>query len=130
MDSTGKSFKNWNFLQSFNCATKGILRTIQEESHFRFHLVTSCVVILLALCLHFSRIEWLLLLLTISQVIVAELINTAIEAAVDLSIGDNWHAMAKKAKDIAAGAVLLAAGMAVVMGIILFGPYLLSIITN
>ncbi len=70
-----------------------------------------------------SRMEWLILLLTFSAVIVAEAINTAIERAVDLACLDT-HPLARDAKDIAAGAVLIASLFALIIGAVIFLPYL------
>ena len=72
-----------------------------------------------------TRLEWALLALAVAGVWTAELLNTAIEALTDL-VSPAWHPLAGKAKDVAAGAVLLAALGALVVGALVFGPYLLQ----
>jgi undecaprenol kinase len=104
-------------------ALQGIASAFQSEPNLRFHGIAAMVVLTLAAFFGFKRWEWLILLLTIALVIVLELINTAIEKAVDLSTSE-IHPLAKKAKDIAAGAVLVAALFAIIVGIMLFYPYI------
>ncbi|WP_083436660.1 diacylglycerol kinase family protein [Paenibacillus sp. P22] len=76
----------------------------------------------LASCLGLKRTEWALLLLVSALVLAAELINTAIERAVDLACGGELHPLAKLAKDTASGAVLVCAAAAAAVGIIIMGP--------
>ncbi|AEH47181.1 diacylglycerol kinase family protein [Parageobacillus thermoglucosidasius] len=108
----------------FACAWAGIVAAVREETHMRIHIALAVIALVVAAILHISKLEWLILLLTIGSVITLELVNTAIERAVDLVTTD-FHPLAKAAKDIAAGAVLIAAVVAVVVGIIIFLPYLL-----
>ena len=89
----------------------------------RFHLAAAVVAFAAGSIVGLSRWEWIVLLLTIGAVITLELVNTAIERAVDLVTSD-FHPLAKAAKDIAAAAVLVAAGLAVIIGVLLFWPYL------
>ena len=74
-----------------------------------------------------SRVDWLAIVLCIIVVSVAEVVNTAIESAVDLA-SPEWHELARAAKDAAAGAVLLASAGSVIVGLIVFSPYVLDLL--
>ncbi len=96
------------FLRGFGYAFAGIGACIKEERHFRVHLAFILYVTTLATYFHLSTVEWAILILTMGSVLVAEAANTAIERVVDLT-SPTRHPLAKAAKDIAAGMVLLAA---------------------
>lgn len=117
MKKTGKDLLGIKF------AVRGILETIRTERNARIHLVCAAVVILAGCFFRVSKNEWLVLMLTISAVITAEVINTAVESTVDLYTS-RYHPLAEKAKNAAAGAVLVTAIGAVVVGLIIFGPKL------
>lgn len=87
----------------------------------KIHLGISLIVILTGLWLSLSMLEWLFIFLAIGGMLSLEMINTALERAVDL-VTDQYHPLAKDAKDIAAGAVLLYAIMSVIIGVIIFVP--------
>lgn len=89
----------------------------------RIHLLITASVLALGLFLGLSRVDWLFLLLAIALVLVAEMLNSAVEVVVDL-VSPDFHPLAGRAKDVAAGAVLLAALHAVVAGVLIFGPHL------
>ena len=109
-----------SFLRSFRFAFSGILHCIKNERNMRFHTVAALYVLVFARFFYFSKEDYILLLLTIGGVISAEMFNTAIE---DLSdrVSKEFHPLIKSAKDCAAGAVLVLAIFAAVIGIILFG---------
>lgn len=109
-------------LKSFGFAFSGIISVIKEERNIKIHIVAALIVIALAFYFHFSRNDWLILLLIITIVISLELVNSSIEAVVDLA-SPELHPLAKKAKDVAAGAVLVAAIVSVIIGVLLFFPY-------
>lgn len=109
-----------SFFKAFVYAWQGIIHTVKTQRNFRFHIAAMVYVTAFSLFYEFTRGEYVLLALTFSSVISAELINTAIEAAVDLCSPEQ-HWLAKIAKDAAAGAVLAAAIFAVVVGVLLFG---------
>ena len=88
----------------------------------RKHAVTALVVILAGFVFQVSRIEWLFLLLSIFLVVAFEIINSAIENVVDLASNYHFSMLAKNAKDMAAGAVLVVSGFALVTGLIIFVP--------
>ncbi|MFZ9859167.1 MAG: diacylglycerol kinase [Roseiflexaceae bacterium] len=93
---------------SFGYAIQGIVHGAWPQRNFRIHLVATVVVSLIAWWLECTRIEWAILLITMGFVLVSETVNTAIETVVDL-VSPAHHELAGRAKDVAAGAVLLAA---------------------
>lgn len=109
-----------DFFKAFGYAWQGIAHTVKTQRNFRFHIVAAVYVTAFSLFYELTREEYVLLALTFSSVMSAELINTAIEAAVDLCSPEH-HKLAKLAKDAAAGAVLVTAIFAVVIGVLLFG---------
>jgi diacylglycerol kinase len=113
------------FFKSFSYAVKGILAAVKEQRNLKIHLVVAVLVIALGFYFQITNIEWCILLLTIGLVIGLELINTAIENLVDLVTSER-KPLAGKIKDIAAGAVLVAAVIAVVIGVVVFKEYLFS----
>ncbi|XRG76878.1 diacylglycerol kinase family protein [Rossellomorea sp. GAMAL-10_SWC] len=116
------SKKRATLLKSFGFAFSGIFKVIKDERNIKIHLFAALISIGLAFYLHISRIDWLILLLIITIVISLELVNSSIEAVVDLA-SPNKHPLAKKAKDVAAGAVLVAAIVSIIIGALLFFPY-------
>lgn len=110
-------------LHSFRFALEGLKYTLVTQRNMRIHFLTALGVLLLSLLLPLSKTEVLLLFVTIVLVLVTELFNTVVEAVVDM-ITKDFHPLAKVAKDVAAGAVLLSAGLAVVVGVSIFYPYL------
>ena len=110
---------------SFGHAGRGVWSALRSEVHLRFHAVATVVVIGLGFYYGISRLEWALVALAAASVWATELVNTAIEALTDLA-SPAWHPLAGKAKDVAAGAVLLAALGAVVVGALVFGPHFIA----
>jgi len=108
-------------LKSFPYAINGILLAFKNEPNFRFHLLAATVVIILAIVVKLTPIEFAILILTIGFVIILELINTTFEALVDL-VSPEIREHAKIAKDVSAAAVLLSAILAVAIGALLFVP--------
>ena len=107
----------------FTHALRGIKITFREERNFRIHLILASLCIGLGYWMGLSTIEWLWLGAIMAMVLVAELLNTAIEAVVDL-ISPGMHPLARKAKDAGAAAVLIAAIIALIGGVFIFGPKL------
>jgi diacylglycerol kinase (ATP) len=108
-----------NPLGSFRHAVEGVVHTFRTQRNMRFHFVTVALVLLSGLLFRLERVEMLVLLFTSSLVLIAEMFNTAVEVVVDM-ITQSYHPAAKYAKDVAAGAVLIAAINAVVVGCVLF----------
>lgn len=115
--------KHTGFVQSCKGACKGIAYSFRAEKHLRFHFFAAIIVISLGLYIGLAREDWLFVIYAIGSVIVAELFNTALERSIDL-LQPTFHPIAGIAKDIASGAVLITAIQAVVIGIIVFTPYL------
>ncbi|CAH0347042.1 diacylglycerol kinase family protein [Bacillus sp. CECT 9360] len=124
MGSQGKYKKRKAPLyKSFIYAFQGIKGVVKSERNLKIHLFVAVVVIGAGWYFSVSRLEWLLIMVAIFGTITLEMINSAIERTVDLITGD-VHPLAKQAKDIAAGAVLMYAIFAVLVGLIIFLPKL------
>jgi diacylglycerol kinase (ATP) len=108
-----------SLIESFNLAFEGIIHVLRTQRNMRIHFVIAVVVLIAALATNVSRLELIALLLAIAFVLIAEMINTAIEGAIDVAT-TSFDPMAKLAKDIAAGAVLIATINAVAIGYIVF----------
>ncbi|WIV10696.1 diacylglycerol kinase [Proteiniborus sp. MB09-C3] len=106
-------------IDSFNYAVSGIIYTLKTQRNMRIHYAAAILVLFLSLFLNFTRIELLLLFFTISLVIIAEMINTAIEKTIDMYTKD-YHPLAEIAKNVAAGSVLIAAINAIIVAYLLF----------
>ena len=117
-----RKWKNRDLVSSLEFALTGILTAFKEERNMRKHAVTALVVILAGFVFQVSRIEWLFLLLSIFLVVAFEIINSAIENVVDLASHYHFSMLAKKAKDMAAGAVLVVSLLAAVIGALIFLP--------
>ncbi|HOS80084.1 MAG TPA: diacylglycerol kinase family protein [Anaerolineae bacterium] len=116
---------HFSLLASFRFAGAGLWDVLRTERNFRIHLGVAVAVIAMGLWLGVSRQEWIGLLLCIGFVLLAEIFNTGAELLVDLA-SPTYHPLAKRVKDLAAGAVLLAAIIAVIVGLLLLGPPLLQ----
>lgn len=116
--------KRRSLYSSFNDALQGIIYVVRNERNMRNHMVIGLLVIILAAVLGVSRLELVVLILTIGGVFVAELVNTAIEEVVNLITAD-YHPLAAIIKNVAAGAVLVAAGVAASVGYLIFIDYFL-----
>jgi len=89
----------------------------------KIHLLATIMAVITGWLLGINRLEWAMITISIFMVLAAETLNTAIEKAVDL-VTREYHPLAKQAKNLAAGAVLLTAISAVIIGLLIFGPYL------
>lgn len=108
-----------SIIDSFNYAVSGIILSIKTEKNMLIHYIIAVLVLGLSLFFDFTRVEFLILLFAISLVLTLEMINTAIEKTVDM-ITKEYHPFARIAKDISAGAVLIAAVNALIVGYLLF----------
>jgi len=111
------------FIDSLNCAIDGVLYAARTQKHMRYHFLGAAAVLLVSLFLKVSAVEFVLLAISISFVLFAEMINTAVEAAVDM-VTTEFHPLAKAAKDVAAGSVLLSVIGAVVTGYLILSSYI------
>ncbi|MCK4691037.1 MAG: diacylglycerol kinase family protein, partial [Desulfuromonadales bacterium] len=119
--------KTW--LESLNCAIEGILWAVKSERHLRYHFSAALAVLLLALFFKVTALEFFLLVLAAVLVIFAELMNTAIETLVDL-VTEEYHELAKRAKDIAAGAVLVTSVGAVTLGYLVLSGHIFLLLDS
>lgn len=110
-------------INSFKYAFIGIGSAFKSERNMKIHVFIMSLVIIMGLCFQITRLEWLLCLLCFSSVIGGELFNTAIEITVNLA-EPNINPNAKRAKDIAAGGVLVCAIVSAIIGLIIFIPYI------
>jgi diacylglycerol kinase (ATP) len=106
-------------IESFNFAIEGVIHVLRTQRNMRLHFAAAVTVIVVAVAVGVSKIELSLLLVSIAFVLVAEMINTAVEGAIDAAT-TSFDPMAKLAKDIAAGAVLIASVNAVAVGYLVF----------
>lgn len=111
---------------SFKNAWNGLVYVCRTQPNMRVHFIVATLVIIAGWYFSLARLEWLILLFTISLVMVAEMVNTAIESMTDL-ITTEHRQQAKVAKDVSAGMVLLTAMLSVIVGVYIFAPYLLGI---
>lgn len=118
--------KNRSFTQSFRHAIAGLVSLVRDERNFRKHLILATLAIVTGLVLRLSLNQWLWIGLAIFSVFGAEVLNTVVEAIVDLLVGSDYHKAAKKAKDVAAGGVLLAALFAVFVAVAVYIPAVFS----
>lgn len=114
-----------NRLNSLSYALAGWLYMLRRQKNTRIQAVASIAVMLLALWLQIDALRWAILILAITMVWMAEFVNAAVEAAINLSTQD-FHPMAKVGKDVASAAVLLGVVASVLIGLLVLGPPLLQ----
>lgn len=105
--------------QSFNHAMKGLLHVFETQRNMRFHLIITVLVLIFSFLLQIDRRELILLFLTISLVLIAEMFNTAVESITNM-ISQSYHPSIRVVKDICAGAVFISVINAVVVGYLIF----------
>lgn len=121
-------FKQQGFSNTFKNARKGMRIVLKSEINLRIHFCVALIVVAMAFLLDFSIEKMCILLLTIVVVIVAEMLNSAVEFALDAVFHNKYSRLVGMAKDISAGAVMFASVIAVVIGIILFGSAILELL--
>ena len=112
--------------KSFGYAFQGIFNTIRTERNIKIHCAPAILVTIFGIWLQISKTEWMICFILFGLILALELVNTAVEATVDL-FTEERKPLAKKAKDAAAGAVLIVAIFAAVIGILIFIPKLLEV---
>ena len=121
--------KNNDLRASFGNAFKGFNSALITERNMKIHFAAAFLAILAGFILRISLVEWCLILLTITMVIVSELFNTAVECTVDLASPEH-HDLARKAKDISASAVLAAAICSVLVGTAIYLPKIITLLSK
>jgi diacylglycerol kinase (ATP) len=112
--------------QSIRCAARGLVLMLRSEPNARIHLAATVVAVGLGAGLGIGRGEWALVVVAIVAVWTAEAMNTALELLCDVA-SPSFHPLVERAKDVAAGAVLVTAAGALVVGLLVFGPPLLRL---
>ena len=123
-----RKWKNRELIASLEFALTGIFTAFKEERNMRKHALSAILAIVAGFLFGISVTEWLFLLLSVSLVIAFEIMNSALENVVDLASDYHFSMLAKNAKDMAAGAVLVISGFALVTGLIIFVPKLLALV--
>lgn len=123
LKAQGKS----GFKESFNHATDGLEYAINHERNLKIEILMGILVSIAGFIFKISLVEWLVIVLVIGMVICLELVNTSIERTVDL-VTKEYKELAKVAKDVAAGAVLIMSMFSVVVGIIIFLPKIIALL--
>jgi diacylglycerol kinase len=121
--------RNINRLESFRYAFAGIWYTLKTQRNAQIHLGITTTIVILGLTLKLTRTEWAILMLTTGFVWATEMLNTVAEAAMDYATTD-FNPQVKIVKDVAAGAVLIAAITAVIVGLLILGPPLFEWLTG
>jgi undecaprenol kinase len=124
-DTLRHPFKARNFVQSLGYAREGLQFVFKTERNFRTDLVLGVLATVLGVVLGISTLEWMALAVITGMVLFAETVNTAIEYTIDMITHGEFDSRAKVVKDLAAGACLLTAGTAGLVGLMIFIPHLL-----
>lgn len=111
------------FIAGFRYAFRGLWYALRTQRNARVHVGIAILAILLGVVLHISAIEFAMIFVAITGVFIAEMFNTVFELCIDLASPD-YNPLAKIAKDVAAGAVLLSAMLSVAIGVFIFGPHI------
>jgi diacylglycerol kinase len=117
------------FIASFGYAFSGLWYVLHTQRNARFHAVVALLAIGMGIFLRISAIEFAMIFVAISSVFIAEMFNTVLEICVNLA-SPLYHPLAKIAKDVAAGAVLVNAILAVIIGLCVFGPHLWNLLVK
>ena len=123
-----RKWKNRDLIASLEFALTGIFTAFKEERNMRKHALSAILAIVAGFLFGISVTEWLFLLLSVSLVIAFEIMNSALENVVDLASDYHFSMLAKNAKDMAAGAVLVISGFALVTGLMIFVPKLWALV--
>lgn len=116
-------------LKSFYYAFKGLFKTFREEQNLRIQTSIGLIVLIAAWFLKISRYEWIILIFSISLVVLMEITNSAVERITDV-LKPRLNSYVKEIKDIMAAGVMLASLAALIIGLIIFWPYLIKIFGN
>lgn len=118
--------RKYSLFQSFRFALHGLRDAFRKERNFRIHCLAAAAVVTAGFVFHISLIEWAFITFAIFFVTVCEMINTAMEQSVDFVNGSQYHPLVKRIKDTVAASVLLASLNAVVVGVLVFGKYIVA----
>ncbi|TDM04376.1 diacylglycerol kinase family protein [Macrococcus carouselicus] len=113
-------------MKRFVYPLQGFLTLLKRDVNFILHLLTALIVIGFGMFFRLTTLEWLFIIISIFSVLITEVLNTSLEYVVDL-VTEDYHELAKYAKDTAAFAVVLASMMSALIGLIIFLPYILML---
>lgn len=119
-------FKAQGFNNTFKNASKGFRLVLRSEKNIRIHFIIAILILITAYLLDFSAMEYCIILLAISLVIISEMLNTAIEYALDSIYHNKYSKIVGMAKDISAGAVMTASFISMLIGLLIFGSHILK----
>src|SRR5437764_8065819 len=115
------------FIAGFGHAFRGLWYALRTQGNARVHVSIAILAILMGVVLHISAVEFAMVFVAITGVFIAEMFNTVFELCIDLA-SPEYNPLAKIAKDVAAGAVLLSAMLSIVIGLFVFGPHLWNLL--
>lgn len=115
------------FIAGFGFAFSGLWHAISTQINIKVHISIAIIAIALGIFLHISAVEFAIIFLAIAGVLITEMFNTVIELCIDLA-SPAYHPLAKIAKDVAAGVVLLSAIMSIIIALFIFGPHLWALV--
>ena len=115
------------FIASFVYAFSGLWYALRTQRNAKVHVIIAILAIVMGIALRFSAVEFAMVFVAITGVFMAELFNTVLELCIDLA-SPEYHPLAKVAKDMAAGGVLLSAMLSIVIGLFVFGPHLWALL--
>lgn len=121
-------YKADNIFQSFGFAIRGLMLALKSQRNFKIDVIAAIIAVIAAFIFRIPYVEVAILTLTIGFMLFSELINTVIEFVVDAYFGHKYSILAKMAKDISAGAVLISALTSVTVGVVIFLPRILPFI--
>ncbi|HEU5226324.1 MAG TPA: diacylglycerol kinase family protein [Ktedonobacteraceae bacterium] len=123
-----KEKSEWaKFIRGFTYAFSGLWYALRTQRNVRVHCAIALFALIMGILLRISPVEFAIIFVAITGVFISEMFNTVIELCIDIA-SPEYHPLAKIAKDVAAGAVLLNAILAVVIGLLIFGPHLLALL--
>ena len=117
------------FISGFVYASSGIWYALRTQRNVRVHTAIAVMAIAASILLHITPVEFALIFVAVTGVFIAEMFNTVLELCVDLA-SPQYHPLAKIAKDVSAGAVLLNAILAVIIGLFIFLPHILTLLSH
>lgn len=115
--------RNSSFIRALKNSLYGIYTMLVRERNLRIHVVLAALVVAVGIYFKLSRSDWLWLFIAVFSAVTSEFVNTIIESVVDLIVEHKFHPLAKVAKDVAAGGVLIAVFFEILVLVIIFQPY-------
>lgn len=120
-ESAKEHGSRFSLASAFKCAASGVVYAVRTQRNMKIHLVIAVIAVTLGFVLHIGEASWAAVILCIAAVFAAECLNTAVESVVDL-VSPDYHVLARRAKDCAAGTVLIFAVVSLVVAVVVFGP--------